>query len=90
MNRVYKSTKREKPVSPLVSYWRRLDKPLILAALLCSLLSIILLYSIWQNHIISSVGASYYRTQLLSCYFLPLTITRLSGCGFSMRPSPWC
>ena len=42
MNRVYKSTKREKPVSPLVSYWRRLDKPLILAALLCSLLSIIL------------------------------------------------
>ena len=67
MNRVYKSTKREKPVSPLVSYWRRLDKPLILAALLCSLLSIILLYSIWQNHIISSVGASYYRTQLLSC-----------------------
>ena len=35
MNRVYKSTKREKPVSPLVSYWRRLDKPLILAALLC-------------------------------------------------------
>ena len=46
MNRVYKSTKREKPVSPLVSYWRRLDKPLILAALLCSLLSVILLYSI--------------------------------------------
>ena len=42
MNRVYKSTKREKPVSPLVSYWRRLNKPLILAALLCSLLSIIL------------------------------------------------
>ena len=48
-------------------YWRRLDKPLILAALLCSVLSIILLYSIWQNHIISSVGSSYYRTQLLSC-----------------------
>ena len=40
MNRVYKSTKREKPVSPLVSYWRRLDKPLILAALLCSLLNV--------------------------------------------------
>ena len=38
-----------------------------MAALLCYLLSIILLYSIWQNHIISSVGASYYRTQLLSC-----------------------
>lgn len=67
MNRSYKSNKREKPVSPLVVYWRRLDKPLILAALLCSVLSIILLYSIWQNHIISSVGSSYYRTQLLSC-----------------------
>ena len=67
MNRSYKSNKREKPVSPLMVYWRRLDKPLILAALLCSVLSIILLYSIWQNHIISSVGSSYYRTQLLSC-----------------------
>ena len=59
MNRSYKSNKREKPVSPLMVYWRRLDKPLILAALLCSVLSIILLYSIWQNHIISSVGSSY-------------------------------
>ena len=67
MNRSYKSNKREKPVSPLMVYWRRLDKPLILSALLCSVLSIILLYSIWQNHIISSVGSSYYRTQLLSC-----------------------
>ena len=45
MNRSYKSNKREKPVSPLMVYWRRLDKPLILAALLCSVLSIILLYS---------------------------------------------
>mgnify|MGYP003161660171 FL=1 len=53
MNRSYKSNKREKPVSPLMVYWRRLDKPLILSALLCSVLSIILLYSIWQNHIIS-------------------------------------
>ena len=43
MNRSYKSNKREKPVSPLMVYWRRLDKPLILAALLCSVLSIILL-----------------------------------------------
>ena len=79
MNRVYKSTKREKPVSPLVSYWRRLDKPLILAALLCSLLSIILLYSIWQNHIISSVG----------CKLLPDTAALLRS-GYGVSAGAFC
>lgn len=68
MNRIYTpSRRREKKVSPLLQYWRRLDKSLILAALLCSGLSILLLYSIWQNDISSAVSASQYRTQLFSC-----------------------
>lgn len=67
MNRQYKPSKQEKPERWLPQFWRRLDKSLLFAALLCSVLSTLLLYSIWQNDIISTVGASYYRTQLLSC-----------------------
>ncbi len=68
MTRTYTpSRKREKKESPLLQYWRRLDKSLILAALLCSVLSILLLYSIWQNHISDAVNASQYRTQMFSC-----------------------
>ncbi len=67
MNRNYQSAKKEKEPIWLARYWRTLDKSLIFAALLCSGLSILLLYSIWQNGISSSVGASYYRTQLFSC-----------------------
>lgn len=67
MNRQYKSARKEKPERWLPHYLRQLDKSLILAALLCSGLSVLLLYSIWQNDIISSVDASQYRTQLVSC-----------------------
>ena len=79
MNRVYKSTKREKPVSPLVSYWRRLDKPLILAALLCSLLSIILLYSIWPEP----------HHQLCGCKLLPDTAALLRS-GYGVSAGAFC
>lgn len=68
MNRIYQpKQKKEKKVPWVVLYWRGLDKSLILAALLCSGLSVLMLYSIWQNQIISTVGSSYYRTQLISC-----------------------
>lgn len=71
MNRQYtpslRGKKKEKEPSWFLQYWRGLDKSLLLAAVLCSGLSILLLYSIWQNGISSAVGASYYRTQLLSC-----------------------
>ncbi len=69
MTRTYTPSRRrkQKKESPLLLYWRRLDKSLILAALLCSGLSILLLYSIWQNNISDAVNASQYRTQLFSC-----------------------
>lgn len=91
MNRLYqsKSAKREKPMNPLLSYWRRLDKSLILAALLCSALSIVLLYSIWQNHIISSVGSSYYRTQLLSCGLGMVCLLVLSAIDYHKLVRLW-
>lgn len=78
MNRQYKPTRREKPERWLPQYWRRLDKSLILAALLCSGLSIVLLYSIWQNDITSAVDASQYRTQLFSCILGILCVLILS------------
>ena len=78
MNRQYKPVKREKPERWLSQYWRQLDKSLILAALLCSALSILLLYSIWQNQILSTVGASYYRTQLAACVLGLLALIFLS------------
>lgn len=68
MTRSYAPSKkrRERKESPLLHYWRRLDKSLILAALLCSGLSIVLLYSIWQNSISSAVDDDQYRTQLIA------------------------
>lgn len=62
-----RAKKQEKPERSGMRLWRGLDKPLLLAAMACSFLSILLLYSIWQNDISSAVGASYYRTQLFSC-----------------------
>ena len=42
----------------------KLDKPLFIAVTLCASLSVVLIYSIYYNHVVSSVGASYYQTQL--------------------------
>lgn len=78
MKRQYTPTRREKPERWFPQYWRRLDKSLIFAAILCSGLSILLLYSIWQNNIISAVDASQYRTQLFSCILGLLCILILS------------
>ncbi len=70
MNRIYTHKRREKPEDRpqrwLTRYWKRLDKTLILAVLLCTTVSILLLYSIWQNNILSSVTDSQYKTQLVS------------------------
>ena len=71
MNRTYaparrRKRKKEQKMSPLLQYWRRLDKPLILATVLLSVLSILLLYSLWICNVSSAVSASQYRTQLFS------------------------
>ena len=50
----------------LAIYFKKLDKWLVIALLLCSSLSVLLLYSIFRTGILSSVGASYYRTQLFA------------------------
>ncbi len=47
----------------LSQYNKRLDKLLLLAVTLCSLFSCVLLYSIYKNGIVSSVGSSYCITQ---------------------------
>lgn len=40
-------------------YWRKLDKSLLLAALLCSTLSVLLLYSIYANHVLAEIDDDY-------------------------------
>lgn len=74
----FKRREKEKPESPLLRYWRRLDKSLLLAAVLCSALSTVLLYSIWQNNISSAVDATQYRTQLISCLLGLVCVVLLS------------
>lgn len=63
MARAYTLSKKEKKPNLLLAYWKRLDKSLIVAVLLCSALSVVLLYSLWQNHVLSAVDASQYQTQ---------------------------
>ena len=47
-------------------YFRKMDKLLLFAVTLCAGFSVVLLYSIYVNQISSSVGASYYQTQLIA------------------------
>ena len=45
---------------------RHLDYGLLLAVIICSAVSSLLIYSIHANKVLESVGASYYRTQIIS------------------------
>lgn len=45
---------------------RHLDYGLLLAVIICSAVSSLLIYSIYANKVLDSVGASYYRTQIIS------------------------
>ncbi|MBO5265219.1 MAG: FtsW/RodA/SpoVE family cell cycle protein [Ruminococcus sp.] len=45
---------------------RHLDYGLLLAVIICSVVSSLLIYSIHANKVLESVGASYYRTQIIS------------------------
>ena len=84
-----KPSRREKPESWLHQYWRRLDKSLIFAAILCSGCSILLLFSIWQNGISDAVGASYYRTQLFSCLLGIVCVGALSLIDYHKIAKLW-
>ena len=57
--------KQEKTPGLIRRHWKQLDKFLILTVLICSALSTMLLYSIWQNNILSTVSDSQYITQLV-------------------------
>ena len=50
----------------LSQFTHKLDKPLLIAVTLCASLSVVLIYSSYYNQVVSSVGASYYRTQLVA------------------------
>lgn len=45
---------------------RHLDYGLLLAVIICSAVSSVLIYSIAENHLIEKVGSSYYKTQAFS------------------------
>lgn len=83
------SKKQKKKTSPLRHYWQGLDKSLIFAALLCSALSILLLYSIWQNDISSAVSAGQYRTQLISCLLGIASVAVLSLIDYHKIAKLW-
>lgn len=50
----------------LIKQHRRLDYGLLLAVVICSAISVVLIYSIHENKVLEKVGASYYKTQLVS------------------------
>ena len=47
-------------------YWRKLDKPLLFASLLCSILSVLLLYSIYTNHVLAEIDDDDYIVQCIA------------------------
>ena len=50
----------------VAQYWKKLDKPLLFAAMLCSALSGVLLYSIYINHTLSEIDDDDYIIQLVA------------------------
>ncbi|HHX56882.1 MAG TPA: FtsW/RodA/SpoVE family cell cycle protein [Clostridiales bacterium] len=47
-------------------FYKNLDKKLLIPVVLCAGFSVLLLYSIYSNNILPTVGSSYYKTQLIS------------------------
>lgn len=87
--RQYKSFQKLTPAPVKITFWKRLDKTLILAAILCSAISTILLYSIWKNEILSSVGSSYYQTQLISCILGVICLLILAAADYQKFIKLW-
>lgn len=49
-----------------LKFYKKLDKKLLLPVILCAGFSILLLYSIYENNILSNVGARYYKIQIIA------------------------
>ncbi len=47
-------------------FYKKLDKKLLIPVMLCAGFSVLLLYSIYSNNILPTVGSSYYKTQLIA------------------------
>lgn len=48
------------------NYWKKLDKSLLFSVIACSVISVLLLISIWQNDLLSSVDDSQFTTQIFA------------------------
>lgn len=49
-----------------LKFYKKLDKKLLFPVILCAGFSILLLYSIYENNILSNVGARYYKIQIIA------------------------
>lgn len=71
------------------AYLKKLDKGIIFSVLLCSGLSIVLLYSLYTNHILDDVDAGDYITQLLASAIGLVTLLILSAIDYKKIIKLW-
>ena len=70
-------------------YWKKLDKPLLFAAMLCSALSVVLLYSIYVNHTLSEIDDDDYIIQLVAVGIGVLSVLVLAAIDYHKIARLW-
>ncbi len=70
-------------------YWKKLDKPLLFAAMLCSALSVVLLYSIYINHTLSEIDDDDYIIQLVAVGIGVLSVLVLAAIDYHKIARLW-
>lgn len=70
-------------------YWKKLDKPLLFAALLCSILSVLLLYSIYANHVLAEIDDDDYIVQCVAVGIGILSVLILAAIDYHKIARFW-
>ena len=73
----------------VAQYWKKLDKPLLFAAMLCSALSVVLLYSIYVNHTLSEIDDDDYIIQLVAVGIGVLSVLVLAAIDYHKIARLW-
>lgn len=73
----------------VAQYWKKLDKPLLFAAMLCSALSVVLLYSIYINHTLSEIDDDDYIIQLVAVGIGVLSVLVLAAIDYHKIARLW-
>ncbi len=70
-------------------YWKKLDKSLLFAALLCSIFSVLLLYSIYANHALAEIDDDDYIVQLIAVGIGTLSVLILAAIDYHKIARFW-